>query len=342
MSLKSQFREIKWNLLEYRYLQESVRKFYIPVREPLILVSQIQRSGGTLLSQLFDGHPQLHAHPHELKIGFPDKADWPDLPTGESPKKLLKLLDEGNLKLFLKRGYMKDVKTRSEDDRQYFRALFLPTLLKKLFVEELKETPEATQRDILNAYFGAYFNAWVDNRNFHGEKKYISAFVPGLSANQDSVNRFFKDYEDGLMIFLIRDPASWYASARKYQPKKFGGEKGLKLWLQSTRLIRQYIETFGQKVMLLRFEDLVGSTEDVMRTLCDKTGLDFHPCLLQPTFNGMPILADTSFGERQQGLMKSTLDRSKNLSDEELQRVKTQCQPLYEEMMGLMTYKPRG
>ena len=45
----------------------------MPVNQPLLLISQVQRSGGTLLSQLFDGHPQVHAHPHELKIGYPEK-----------------------------------------------------------------------------------------------------------------------------------------------------------------------------------------------------------------------------------------------------------------------------
>jgi hypothetical protein len=39
-----------------------------PVRvdQPMILISQIQRSGGTLLSRLFDSHPAIHAHPYEL------------------------------------------------------------------------------------------------------------------------------------------------------------------------------------------------------------------------------------------------------------------------------------
>ena len=44
-----------------------------------MLISQVQRSGGTLLSQLFDGHPEVHAHPHELYIGKPKKWDWPPL-----------------------------------------------------------------------------------------------------------------------------------------------------------------------------------------------------------------------------------------------------------------------
>jgi hypothetical protein len=33
---------------------------------PLFLVSQIPRSGGSMLAQLFDGHPQVYAHPAEI------------------------------------------------------------------------------------------------------------------------------------------------------------------------------------------------------------------------------------------------------------------------------------
>ena len=39
-----------------------------PVTVPFALISQIQRSGGSMLNQLFDGHPNVHAHPHELKF----------------------------------------------------------------------------------------------------------------------------------------------------------------------------------------------------------------------------------------------------------------------------------
>ena len=54
---------------EYRQLGRVRTDHVVRVREPMVLVSQIQRSGGTLLSRLFDGHPECHAHPYELKIG---------------------------------------------------------------------------------------------------------------------------------------------------------------------------------------------------------------------------------------------------------------------------------
>ena len=58
----------------------------VPVREPLVLICQAQRSGGTLLARLFDSHPQCHAHPHELHIGARRPHTWPDLPLHEEPE----------------------------------------------------------------------------------------------------------------------------------------------------------------------------------------------------------------------------------------------------------------
>ena len=58
-------------------LVRTARAHAVTIECPLILISQVQRSGGSLLSQLFDGHSMLHAHPYELKIGDRKKYFWP-------------------------------------------------------------------------------------------------------------------------------------------------------------------------------------------------------------------------------------------------------------------------
>ena len=45
------------------------------INQDLIIISQIQRSGGTLISQLFDNHSQLFNYPSELILTNP-KWDW--------------------------------------------------------------------------------------------------------------------------------------------------------------------------------------------------------------------------------------------------------------------------
>ena len=78
-----------------------------PVTAPLALISQVQRSGGSLLRQLFDGHPELHAHPPELKIGYPNKYTWPKLNLNEKPNRWLEILFEHSVLNHSSRGYKK-------------------------------------------------------------------------------------------------------------------------------------------------------------------------------------------------------------------------------------------
>ena len=79
----------------------SRREDIVPVSEPMALVSQVQRSGGTLVNSLLDGHPELHVHPYELHIGHPTKADWPALDLDADSEVWLELLSEPVLaKLF--------------------------------------------------------------------------------------------------------------------------------------------------------------------------------------------------------------------------------------------------
>ena len=90
---------------EYRELCRVRLEHVVPVREPLVLVSQVQRSGGTLLSQLFDGHPECHAHPSEIYIGHPRKWEWPQLDLS-APETWFDVLYESPVELHLREGYL--------------------------------------------------------------------------------------------------------------------------------------------------------------------------------------------------------------------------------------------
>ena len=120
---------------EYRALVDQRLAYLVPVREPLVLVSQIQRSGGTLLSQLFDGHPEVHAHPHELKIGYPREANWPSIDVADPAGTFERLFEKKALTHFVggyqKRGAkLEDTITRHVNRRTSRRAgEFLESIL---------------------------------------------------------------------------------------------------------------------------------------------------------------------------------------------------------------------
>ena len=98
--LKNRFRiwmfrkEFKESKLHLKSLYRICLDHTSPVTSPLALISQIQGSGGSLLSQLFDGHPEIHAHPHELMIGYPKKHLWPRIDLNDRPERWFEILFE--------------------------------------------------------------------------------------------------------------------------------------------------------------------------------------------------------------------------------------------------------
>src|SRR5262245_51494389 len=82
---------LRGQIASYPRIAILVRRHAIPVTQPLVLISQIKRSGGTLLSQLFDGHPSCYAHPHELQIGK-SKYQWPKLDLSAHPREIFHYL----------------------------------------------------------------------------------------------------------------------------------------------------------------------------------------------------------------------------------------------------------
>ena len=85
-------REIEKSKIDFEQLHNLNPKTVSPVTSPLVLISQIQRSGGSLLSQLFDGHPEVHPHPHELMLGYKKKYVWPRIDLNEPPERWFRVL----------------------------------------------------------------------------------------------------------------------------------------------------------------------------------------------------------------------------------------------------------
>jgi hypothetical protein len=299
---------------EYTHLCKIRREKRVEVNEPLVLISQIQRSGGTLLSQLFDGHPQCHAHPYELFIGYPKKMYWPTLDVKDTPANWFKTLFEKPVLRSFQEGYTKYGRG-IEEDLEVFPFIFLPSLQKAIFNDCVAARPTPTPRDIFNCYMTSYFNAWVDNQNLYGKKKrLITAFVPRMGMDQANLQRFFDTYPDGKLLSIIRDPKSWWVSARKHKPAVYGDlEKAIDLWLASTQAIIAARQQYGACVHPLRFEELVSDTERTMRGVADYLGIDFELCLLTPTFNGFPIKADSSYKVQGYGVIKDPVTRYKEI-----------------------------
>jgi hypothetical protein len=317
--------------LHLESLHQSCVTHMRPVTSPLVLISQIQRSGGSLLSQLFDGHPELHAHPHELKIGYPRKYTWPKLDLDDSPGQWFETLFERSVLDHFKTGYKKQ---KNLDESFLF--LFLPSLQYELFLKYIESIEAVTLRDVFDAYMTSYFGAWLNSQNSFGKKKYITAFTARLSMKKENMQAFFEIYPEGRLISIIRDPKNWFPSAARHRPAVYEDiTEALSLWEKSARAMLWNKENYGDRVCILTFEDLIGKTESVMRYLANFLDIKFDDNLLIPTFNKFPIKANTSFDARQHGIIKSTLNRYKTLSKEELDFIDSKSKELHRQVLSL-------
>jgi hypothetical protein len=340
--IRTRYAIFKRRLTEWRDLKKAVAKFAYRVDQPLLLVSQIQRSGGSLLSQLFDGHPECHAHPLELFIGYPTKYYWPEISLNMSPENIFELLFENSMGLL--NGYDKTAEPwKIVRGRNRLLFVFLHSVQREVFLKEFSKLPAViSQRDILNCYFTSYFNAWINNANSGGKKKYVTAFTPRLSFLEHNVKKFFEIYPDGRLISIIRDPCGWYASARKHTGKSPGEsnyddfEKGINLWIESTNSAVRNKRNYPEKCFIITFEELVGNTKTTMEMICDRVGLHFDRSMLMPTFNGRAIKANTSFVAREFGILKEAIDRHKWVLDKEASiTIRQRTRECYQEALRL-------
>ena len=288
-----------------------------PVTSPLALISQIQGSGGSFLNQLFDGHPELHIHPHELIIGYPKKHHWPRIDLDDRPENWFGILFEDIVNKYNQEGYV-----MGKADKETFPFVFISPLQRKIFLDYIHSVQNITARDVFNAYLTSYFGAWLNNQNYSGQKKFITAFSPGLATVKESTELFFEIYPDGRLISLIRNPQNWFLFAKGHWPEKYE-DVGLAVnyWNDCAQAMLWNKKKYGDSVCLIKFEDLLGKTEAVMHYLADFLGIEFDDILLVPTFNKWPTKLNTSFSPAGHAIAGSQLTSGSRSSGQELDSI---------------------
>jgi hypothetical protein len=294
----------------------------LPVTSPLALISQIQGSGGSFLNKLFDGHPDLHTHPHELIIGHPKKHHWPEIDLNDSAENWFQILFEGIVSKYNQEGY--------KEDKETFPFVFISSLQRKIFLDYINSLQSITMRDIFDAYMTSYFGAWLNNQNYYGSKKFITAYTLRLAMMKENVESFFEVYPDGRLISVVRDPKSWFPSASTHWPGRFGDVgRAASQWNECAQSILWNKERYGDRVCLVKFEDLVSQTEAVMRYLADFLAIEFNDILLVPTFNKFPMKKETTFRIENHGIVSSLHAEERKLKGQELNTIERMTSEKY-------------
>jgi hypothetical protein len=324
---------IRGHAANTRSIVDRLQQTYQPVTCPLVLISQAERSGGSMMAQLFDSHSELLAHPHELKIGYPEKSNWPLIDVTKSLDENFRILFEHDSIRMCEEGYAKG--KHSVDRKNFF---FVPQAQKRIFQAMLGGIAKPTQRDVLNAYFTSYFNAWINMQNDIEAAKFVTGFTPGLTREAENFDRFWEAYPDGYLISIMRSPLSWFPSIVRQRAgyAQFDtGEKVAAYWNQCLEGTLREKQRKSERVIVISFDDLVTKTEATMRLIARRIGIAYAETLTVPTFNGKPIEANTNFGPMTPGEVSSAPaeQREALLSATDRDLINATCMPLYERVM---------
>lgn len=180
------------------------------VDQPLFLISQAQRSGGTLLLRLLDGHPQCHVVPFQLR-GLDEAAKQAPL----DAEQVWEQLHDQKLVERFREGH-RQRKRRVLDDDHVFPFRLDPERQRAVYDACVAHGGDESFRRLVDCYYTSYFNAWQGYGNMAGSKRWLVGFEPGVPRSIRRREAIRRLYPDGRAVSIVRDPWSWYASARRW------------------------------------------------------------------------------------------------------------------------------
>lgn len=114
---------------------------------------------------------------------------------------------------------------------------------------------------------------WLWNRSAVTNRKH--RWVEKTPLHVRIVERAFETLPDARVIFMVRDGRDATVSMRK----RYGNfERGLKRWVDDNRFALQWMD--DKRVMILKYEDLVKNSEQVLSHICDFIGEKFEEEML--------------------------------------------------------------
>ncbi len=297
-------------------------KEHINYTYPLLIVSGLQRSGTSLLTQLLRNHHQILSYFSELHIGRPNKYRWPELDGLKNEKEKFKTLIPLNLaKKFL-----------AVNDYNNF--VFDFAFFKRLFLKLEKNNLNGKQRVTLNNFFTAYFNAYLNcnHSNFYDCYQFIAASIPGLTLFNKSISGFLKDYQDGILLVMVREPFFWWNSARHHS--NILKKEGLKRYQTSLKNTVWACRQYPTNVCVVSFDNLIKSTEESIKVIFEQINLEFSHISTFPSNFPLYGKDNSTFGHNVTNkIQTSKLNRKLDIPDFDKQYIDAHIYPNYKDIM---------
>tara|TARA_B100000787_G_scaffold28132_1_gene18517 strand:+ start:9607 stop:10890 length:1284 start_codon:yes stop_codon:yes gene_type:complete len=317
-----------------------------------IFIAGINRSGGSLLARLFDGHSNIASYP--MEIGFPFKEDiygFVDNITG-SPTYLPSFKKNLNLKKYFNIEKEEPVfswgKEKSEKfgvRNNYIEKAFYETNINTNFdhdayVSKLNQYCKNSEnnQELYSGKHKAYFESWDNGKNIKDPKVVILHDSNGLFLND--FDKYYEDFDKSIVAVPIRNIMGYVAAEKTRIARRFFGSRRfskpfppkflikqfnqydlhsiIRTWNTSITRIRLLQEKFSinGNFIVYRFENLAEDPKKIIDYLCEKVEIKSESILYEPTLMNKPWMGNSQQGKNK-GINKNPNDYSLNILRED-------------------------
>jgi len=295
----------------------------------LIFLTGHRKSGTTMFHSLFDGHPALNIYPVDLTVLY---AYFPHIISSDlSNEALLNRLDKvifGTLEAKLEFHQL-------EIDLAKFRQLF-----RKNLSNEGLRNPAMIIESMLSS--------WVTLQDLDPAKPFV---VKETSADiyAQEIMQWFPNTR---FIQLVRDPRDNYAALKAGVSNYYSAMGETELTTLASLINRALIDMkmalnnpsiLGEsQYRVVRFEDLVVNTEQVMSDIAKFLNIEPSDHLNTPTFMGVPTAGNSHEGKKMVRVSKQNIARwKKRISKEEAMIIEFSFKGVMEKFHYLAEFSPK-
>lgn len=270
-----------------------------PHHLPILAICNSMRSGGNLINRLLDGHNNLVTNHSETFFGiFSDISEKSvhiinhfnmEFISNDADIFFDYLLKNDNYHLHASnKGW---VKTNYKNPIKYSYSIKKHKLFFKKFFNRYKTS---SVRDVYDYYISSFFLSFenIDLKN----KIFFNTYWPNFFLFKKNINNFFQIYQDGYILYVIRDPLQWAASCKVRRPNQFNYNYMNNIYNKSNINAIYAKKKFKHKIIIIGFNELLRNHKSVINKIYSLLDLEkIKTKNIYPTFFGKKIIGNSVF-----------------------------------------------
>ena len=340
-----------------------------------IHIAGINRSGGSLLARLFDGHKEFASYPMEVgfnfdynSFGFLDKLTGTPTYISEFHNNInpIEYFNAGKEVVYYKWGKESSGKfgvRKNYLEKAYFEKTIKTNFDHQQYVKKLSEycSKSNSNQDFFEGKHKAYFESWDNSAYFNDPKYVVTHSSSGLFLS--NFDRYFNDFRNSYILIPIRDCIGYIAAEKTRIARRFFGSRRfskplppnllvkyfnaydlnsiITTWLVAISRIKLLQEKYASNNRLItyRFEKLVESPSEVMKFFSKRLNFDYQEILITPTLCGKKWLGNSQQGKNN-GINSKPNEYYKNvLRKDEIEYIESKIKNIDDILINQKSYE---